>query len=171
MVYKIARQISPSKAVARLALLTISVCPIHIYYSQTARGYSFIMLFSTLAIYATLKLLKSDKNLIWCLLLFLSGILSVYTIPLTAVFILSLAVWVLLVLTMPTLKLEFGLDLESSKGKFYQFFSIFILMGICSVLLYWPHMNGILQMLSEYYDDSKINSPDWGKEYLFILFG
>ena len=62
VVYKIARQISPSKAVARLALLTIALCPIHIYYSQTARGYSFVMFFSALSIYATLKLLKSDKN-------------------------------------------------------------------------------------------------------------
>jgi hypothetical protein len=55
VVYKIARQISPSKAVARLALLTIALCPIHIYYSQTARGYSFVMFFSAFSIYATLK--------------------------------------------------------------------------------------------------------------------
>jgi len=163
MVYKLARQIYPSKAVARLALLTISVCPIHIYYSQTARGYSFIMFFSTLSIYATLKLLKSNKNLIWGLLLFLSGILSLYTIPLTAVFILSLAVWILLVLTIPTLKVEFGLDQESVSRKFYQFLSIFILMGIGSLLLYWPHIDGLIQMLNEYYDDSEVGSSNWGK--------
>ena len=163
MVYKVARQISSSKAVARLALLTMSVCPIHIYYSQTARGYSFIMFFSTLSIFAILKLLKSNKNLIWGLLLILSGTLSVYTIPLTVVFILSLAVWVLLVLTIPTLRAEFGLDQESVSIKFYQFFSIFVLMGIGSFLLYWPHMDGLLQMWNEYYEDSKVDTANWGK--------
>ena len=157
VVYKIARQISPSKAVARLALLTIALCPIHIYYSQTARGYSFVMFFSALSIYATLKLLKSDKNFIWGLLLFLSGILSAYTMPLTVVFFLSLAIWILLVLTIPTLKAEFGLHQELISRKFYQFLTIFLLMGVCSVLLYWPHIDGMLQLLNEY-DDSKVDS-------------
>ena len=106
MVYKIARQIYPTMAVARFALATKAVCPIHILYSQTARGYSFVMFFSTLSIYAALNLLQSNRNFMWGFLLFLSGILSVYTIPLVAVFILSLAVWVLPVsythLTLPT---------------------------------------------------------------------
>ena len=60
-IYKIAKEIFPYKTVAQLALLAAVICPIHIYYSQTARGYSFMMFFSTLAIYATLKLIKSDK--------------------------------------------------------------------------------------------------------------
>ena len=159
MVYKIARQIYPTMAVARFALATIAVCPIHIYYSQTARGYSFVMFFSTLSIYAALNLLKSNRSFIWGFLLFLSGILSVYTIPLVAVFILSLAVWVLLVLTIPALKAEFGLHQESVSRKFYQFLAIFLLMGTCSVLLYWPHIDGVLQMLNEY-DDSKVVSSN-----------
>ena len=159
MVYKIARQIYPTIAVARFALAAIAVCPIHIYYSQTARGYSFVMFFSTLSIYAALNLLKSNRNFMWGFLLFLSGILSVYTIPLVAVFIISLAVWVLLVLTIPALKAEFGLHQESVSRKFYQFLAIFLLMGTCSVLLYWPHIDGVLQMLNEY-DDSKVVSSN-----------
>ena len=157
VVYKIARQISPSKAVARLALLTIVVCPIHIYYSQTARGYSFVIFFSALSIYATLKLLKSDKNFIWGLILFLSGILSAYTIPLTAIFFLGLAIWILLVLTIPILKAELGLHQELISRKFYQFLTIFLLMGGCSVLLYWPHIDGMLQLLNEF-DIGKVDS-------------
>ena len=160
MVYKIARQIYPTIAVARFALAAIAVCPIHIYYSQTARGYSFVMFFSTLSIYAALNLLKSNRNFMWGFLLFLSGILSVYTIPLVAVFIISLAVWVVLVLTIPALKAEFGLHQESVSRKFYQFLAIFLLMGTCSVLLYWPHIDGVLQMLNEYYDDSKVVSSN-----------
>ncbi len=157
VVYKIARQISPSKAVARLALLTIVVCPIHIYYSQTARGYSFVIFFSALSIYATLKLLKSEKNYIWGLILFLSGILSAYTMPLTAIFFLGLAIWILLVLTIPILKAEFGLHQELISRKFYQFLTIFLLMGGCSVLLYWPHIDGMLQLLNDY-DIGKVDS-------------
>ena len=43
-IYKIANQIFRTKMVAQLALLATVVCPVHIYYSQTARGYSFLML-------------------------------------------------------------------------------------------------------------------------------
>ena len=160
MVYKIARQIYPTVAVARFALVTIAVCPIHIYYSQTARGYSLVMFFSTLSIYAALNLLRSNRHFMWGFLLFLSGILSVYTIPLIAVFILSLAVWVLLVLTIPALKVEFGLHQKSISRKFYQFLAIFLFMGTGSVLFYWPHIDGALQMLNEYYDDSNVVSSN-----------
>ena len=106
MVYKIAKQIFPSKTVAQLAFLTMALCPIHIYYSKTARGYSFVMFFSTLSIYATLKLLKSEKYFLWGLILFLSGILSVYTMQPAVIFILGLAIWILLTLTIPILKVE-----------------------------------------------------------------
>tara|TARA_B100000953_G_C17940708_1_gene396853 strand:+ start:98 stop:730 length:633 start_codon:yes stop_codon:yes gene_type:complete len=106
MVYKIAKQIFPSKTVAQLAFLTMALCPIHIYYSQTARGYSFVMFFSTLSIYATLKLLKLEKYFLWGLILFLSGILSVYTMQPAVIFILGLAIWILLTLTIPILKVE-----------------------------------------------------------------
>jgi len=170
VVYKIARKISPSKAVARLALLTMVVCPIHIYYSQTARGYSLVIFFSALSIYATLKLLKSDKNFIWGLLLFLSGILSAYTTPPAAIFFLGLAIWILLILTIPTLKAEFGLHQELISKKFYQFLAIFLLMGVCSFLLYWPHMDGMLQLLNEHYDDSNVDSQvAAGNELIYFI--
>jgi len=120
--------------VAQLAFLTMALCPIHIYYSQTARGYSFVMLFSTLSIYATLKLLKSEKYFLWGLILFLSGILSVYTMQPAVIFILGLAIWILLTLTIPILKADLGRHQELISRKFYQFFSVFLLMGVGSVL-------------------------------------
>jgi uncharacterized membrane protein len=120
-IYKIAREIFSSKIVAQLSLLAAVVCPVHIYYSQTARGYSFVMLFSTLSIFTTLKLLKSDDYLKWGLLLFLSGILLAYTQPIAVIFILSLAIWILIVLTVPAFKEEFGLQLKSTSKKIYQF--------------------------------------------------
>ena len=33
-------------------------------------------------------------------------------------------------------------------------------MGTCSVLFYWPHIDGVLQMLNEYYDDSNVVSSN-----------
>ena len=103
-VYKIAKEIFMSKVVAQFALLAVVVCPIHIYYSQTARGYSFMMFFSTLSIYATLQILKTEKYFKWCLLLFLSGFLLVYTMPLAVIFILGLGLWILFVLSSRSLK-------------------------------------------------------------------
>ncbi|HIL26441.1 MAG TPA: hypothetical protein EYG21_03470 [Nitrospinaceae bacterium] len=167
-IYKIAKEISPSKTVAQLALLAAVICPIHIYYSQTARGYSFMMFFSTLAIYATLKLIKSDKYFRWGLLLFLSGFLSVYTLPLSVLFILGLALWVLFVLKIPSLKAEFGLNLESSDKKFYQFLSVFLLMGICSFLSYWSLIDRMMGTSTEYYNNSKIYSSSWDMLIYFI---
>jgi len=167
-IYKIAKEIFPSKMVAQFALLAAVVCPTHIYYSQTARGYSFIMLFTTLAIYATLKLLKSDKYFRWCLLLFLSGFLSVYTLPLAVIFILGLAIWILFILGIPTLKAEIGIRQESIDNKFYQFLSVFLLMGACSFLSYWPLIDGILRSLDGFYNVSKVYSSSWDMLIHFI---
>ena len=144
-IYKIARQIFQSNTVAQLALLVGAVCPVHIYYSQTARGYSFLMLFTTLSIFATLKLLQSKKYLRWALLLFLSGFLSVYTQPIAVIFILGLALWILFVLVTPRLKEEFGLHLEQVRKKLYVFLSVFLLIGLSSLFAYWPIIDQIVQ--------------------------
>jgi len=167
-IYKIARQIFLSKTVAQLALLAAVVCPVHIYYSQTARGYSFVMLFSTLSIYATLKLLQSDRYVKWGLLLILSGFLSVYTQPLTVIFILGLALWILFVLLVPTLKAEFGLHLESTGKKLYQFLSIFLLMGVCSFLSYFPFMDRMIRSSKEDFNVSSVYPSAWDMIIQFI---
>ena len=157
-IYKIASQIFRTKMVAQLALLATVVCPVHIYYSQTARGYSFLMLFSTLSIYATLKLLNSDKYFRWGLLLLLSGFLLVYTQPIAVIFILALALWVFFVLAVPALRTEFGLYRESIGKKIYPFLSVFLLIGICSFLSYWPLLGQMVQSYEVAYKSIKVYS-------------
>ena len=49
MIYKLALEIFISRKTALIALIISAVNPIHIYYSQTARGYSLIMFFTSLA--------------------------------------------------------------------------------------------------------------------------
>ena len=34
-------------------------------------------------------------------------------------------------------------------------------MGIFSILSYWPHIDGMLQMLGEFYSNSQVNSTSW----------
>ena len=166
-IYKIARQIFQSNTVAQLALLVAVVCPVHIYYSQTARGYSFLMLFSTLSIFATLKLLQSGKYLRWASLLFLSGFLSVYTQPIAVIFILGLALWILFVLAIPSLKEEFGLHLEPISKKFYVFLSVFLLIGLSSLFAYWPIIDQIVQTKELHEKTFKFYSSSWD---IFIHF-
>ena len=48
LIYRIAFQLSGSFLVSRVALLAAVMCPTHIAYSQTARGYSLIIFFPLL---------------------------------------------------------------------------------------------------------------------------
>ena len=54
MVYLIGLQITSSRRTATLSLLLASLNPVHIHYSQTARGYSLIMFFSAAIIYLSI---------------------------------------------------------------------------------------------------------------------
>jgi hypothetical protein len=166
-IYKISREIFSSKIVARISLIVAVVCPVHIYYSQTARGYSFIMLFSVLSIYATIKLLKSDEFVRPGLLLLLSGFILVYTQPISLIFIVGLALWVLVVLAVPAFKEDFELHLKPVGKKFYQFLSIFLFMGISSVLAYWPLLPKMIKSATEDYNVSSVYSSSWD---IFIHF-
>lgn len=157
-IYKVSREIFSSHSVAQYALLAAAISPIHIYYSQTARGYSFIMLFSTLIIYATLKILRSSKSFVWCLVLFLSGLLSIYTHPLSILFVFGTILWVIFIFIYPASKIEFGFDQNSKSKKTYQLFFIFLLVGIGSAFLYWPLIDSMLLQTTNYYNSAKIYS-------------
>ncbi|HIK72319.1 MAG TPA: hypothetical protein EYF97_03510 [Gammaproteobacteria bacterium] len=167
-VYKIAKEIFISKVVAQFVLLAVVVCPIHIYYSQTARGYSFMMFFSTLSIYATLQILKTEKYFKWCLLLFLSGFLLVYTMPLAVIFILGLGLWILFVLSLPKLRADFFIDARLCRKKLYHFFGVFLSMGLCSVLSYFPLIGQMMGSSAEYYKTSKVYSSSWDTLINFV---
>ena len=62
MIYLTALELFHSRKIANTALLIAAVNPVHIHYSQTARGYSLVMFFSIAVIYYSLKLLRSRKE-------------------------------------------------------------------------------------------------------------
>jgi len=168
LIYKIAQQVFPSHQVPRLTLLIAVICPVHIYYSQTARGYSFVMLFTTLAMFSTLQILKSKNVFLWGTVLFLSGFLAFYTQPLTLIFLLGLALWILAVLTVPSLRADFEPDLGPSGKKFLQFLYVFLTMAGASLLAYWPLKEGIMQSADKEYNVSSIFSSSWDLAIHFI---
>ncbi|SVE28016.1 uncharacterized protein METZ01_LOCUS480870, partial [marine metagenome] len=98
LIYRIAFQLSHSLIVSRMALLASVLCPIHIAYSQTARGYTIIIFFSAAMIYSSIKLIESKNCLKWGMILTLSGFLSTYTIPTNVYFAFGLSLWIVTVL-------------------------------------------------------------------------
>ena len=71
MIYRIAFDLFDSILVARIALLIAALNPIHIHYSQTARGYGLIIFFSTALIFLSLKVFCFEPSKI-------RGLLMVY---------------------------------------------------------------------------------------------
>ncbi|GEM_PF-856956 len=146
LIYKTAFYIFKKKEIALTALLISSVCPIHIYYSQTARGYSFIVFFSIAAIYCCIKILETENLKKWALGLTLSGFLSIYTIPTNSYFVFALAGWILSIFLVPNLRKEFQILEKRLKKVRIVFASSFIAIGILVILVYWPLMDQILEV-------------------------
>lgn len=140
MTYKVAWEIFASKKIALMALLIAAVNPVHIYYSQTARGYSLMMFFSTAVVYVVIMVLKSKPNLWHALLLTSCCFLSVYTLPTNIFFLLSLAGWLLTVILSSSWSRELGLDLEERRQRVFWFggsaffIILFILLSYLPVL-------------------------------------
>jgi hypothetical protein len=145
MTYKIAQEIFTSKKIALLALLIATVNPVHIYYSQTARGYSLMMFFSTAVIYLVSKLLKSKPSYWYVILLALCGFLSVYTLPTNIFFLISIAGWLLIILLTPSWSREYGMNMEERKQKAIWLAGSALLMGLLILLFYLPILD---QMVS-----------------------
>jgi len=141
----VAFQLSGSLMASRMALLASVLCPIHLAYSQTARGYTMIMFFSAATIYICLKLLTEEKYFKWGAILVLCGFLSVYTIPTNSLFILGICLWTGMVLMVPVLRQEFGLNQAEAIRKAKVFALIFFSIGFLSLLAYWPVLDQIKQ--------------------------
>ena len=94
MIYKTTLLFSGSKPTARLALLAATLNPIHIYYSQTARGYSFLMLFAILVLYSALKLYHKYDKVKWGSAFVVSMVLLIYTHPVSVLYYIAFAGWV-----------------------------------------------------------------------------
>lgn len=151
MVYLLAGRLFDSPGTARLALLLAAVSSVHIHYSQTARGYSFIMFFSAAMIYAAVRLLQSGPSWRWGGALALCGFLSTYTIPTNVYFAAALAGWVLTVLLTP--RLTRGFDIApASRNRFLAVFATaFLTMGALSLLAHWPFIEDMAVAAREYY--------------------
>jgi 4-amino-4-deoxy-L-arabinose transferase-like glycosyltransferase len=138
MIYKVAWEIFASKEIALMALLIAAVNPVHIYYSQIARGYSLMIFFSTAVIYILIKLLQLKPNPWHVLFLTLCGFLSVYTLPTNIFLLISLAGWLLIILFTPSLSREHGINGEGRKQKVIWFAGSTLVMGFLLLLSYLP---------------------------------
>jgi len=145
LIYRIAFQLFHSLIISRIALLAATLSPIHIAYSQTARGYALIIFFSAAMIYSSIKLIESKKCLKWGIILTLSGFLSTYTIPTNVYFAFGLALWIVTVLSVPNFRMEYGLDLTAAKLKARFFFISFLVMGLLTLVAYWPVLDQVQQ--------------------------
>ncbi|MEE2987569.1 MAG: glycosyltransferase family 39 protein [Nitrospinota bacterium] len=63
LIYKLALRIYGSIWIARTSLLIAAVCPVHILYSQTARGYGLMMFLSACTVYFALKVLEGEGKI------------------------------------------------------------------------------------------------------------
>ena len=145
LIYQIAFQLSDSLLVARVALLAAVMCPTHIAYSQTARGYSLVIFFSAAMIYSSIKLLETRNYLKWGGILTLSGFLLTYTTPINVFFVFGLALWLAAVLFFPAFRAEYGLDWADAKPKVGLFITAFLIMGLLTLAAYWPVLDQVQQ--------------------------
>ncbi|MBI5428655.1 MAG: glycosyltransferase family 39 protein, partial [Nitrospinae bacterium] len=146
LIHRIALRMFDSAAVARLSLLIAAICPIHIYYSQTARGYSLLMFLSAAAVYAALRLLEPSSRALWGTVLTVCAVLSVYVMPTNVYFVFGLAGWIFLSLLAPFWKDEFASSGVSPKRQAWWFLGLFLLTAAASYLLYLPMKD---QMIAE----------------------
>ena len=109
LIYKGSLEIFASRKIARIALMIGVICPVHITYSQTIRGYSLVMFFSIALIIVAIKLLELEKNIRWAFLFVICGFLSLYTIPTNLHFLLGLYVWMGWIFIWPTYCQEFNI--------------------------------------------------------------
>tara|TARA_B100000686_G_C16788528_1_gene976982 strand:- start:1180 stop:3126 length:1947 start_codon:yes stop_codon:yes gene_type:complete len=162
LVYAIAWKISGLRSVALSAALITAACPVHIYYSQTARGYGLMIFLSALTIYAALNLLEnSSSKVVWASVMTVSGFLSIYTLATNVYFIFSLIIWIGLVLYYPVWKNEFQLRDYSYFWMVKIFTIIFIVMGILSLAVYWPLLGNLIQEARDYHIPKTSNGAGW----------
>jgi hypothetical protein len=145
MVYVIAKKLFNFQ-VAIVSLLIAALSPVHILYSQTARGYSLIIFFSIVMFYSTLKIFETKSSFRWGIILIISGFLSVYTIPTNVYFSFALFFWTISVLLISTLSNQYQLN-ENKKNWTISFILIYFLMALISLVAYWNLLDQIPQAI------------------------
>jgi uncharacterized membrane protein len=145
MIYVIAKKLFGFQ-VAIVSLLIASLSPVHILYSQTARGYSLIIFFSLVMFYSTLKVFETKSSFKWGIILVISGFLSIYTIPTNVYFSFALFFWTISVLLISKWSNQYQLN-ENKKKWVITFIAIYFLMALVSLLAYWNLLDQIPQAI------------------------
>ncbi|HIN87422.1 MAG TPA: hypothetical protein EYN05_02040 [Nitrospinaceae bacterium] len=138
MIYKVAWEMFASQKIALIALLIATVNPVHIYYSQTARGYSLMIFFSTAIVYFVIKILQLQPNPWHAIFLAICGFLSVYTLPTNVIFLIGLAGWLLTVLLVPQWSNEYSMTVENRKQRAFWFAGSAMAIALFTFLSFLP---------------------------------
>ncbi len=149
LVYLIALQIFRSQTIGAIALFTLAINPTHIFYSQTARGYGWIIFFAALTLFSLLKLLETGKTK-WACITILSGFLGVYTIPTNAYFITALGVWAALITWKPFSQLKNDNEDAALINPLF-IFTVFSGIALLSFAAYWPILDKLLAEAKNYH--------------------
>jgi hypothetical protein len=145
IVYKISCHVFKSKITPLISLAILVFSPISIYYSNIARGYSFIIFFSALMILSAIRIFESGRFGIWGWILSLSAFLSTYTIATNIYFVFGLGCWIALIVFTPKLFRETGFAENERRKVIINFLTIFLVAGLLTLLAYWPVLNDLQQ--------------------------
>lgn len=150
LIYLVARELFHSRSIAWFSMLIAAIHPVHIHYSQTARGYSLIMFFSIAIVYASLRLLKTRENVRWGSVLVVCGFLSVYTLPTNAYFLLGFGAWLFFILLVPRWAGEYNLQPQQRRGKTRLLLGLGVLTGLLCALAYLPVYDQMIETAQQH---------------------
>ena len=145
MVYRIALDLFNSNLIAQMALLIAAINPVHIHYSQTARGYSLVIFFSAAVILLSLRVLRSEISKTRGILITACGFLSVYTVPTNLYFLFGLATWIFAVLFLPDSQKKFFKNNEERRQKGLFFLKIALGIAVLCLAAYAPVFNQMVE--------------------------
>jgi hypothetical protein len=150
MVYRIALDLFNSNLIAQMALLIAAINPVHIHYSQTARGYSLVIFFSAAVILLSLRVLRSEISKTRGILITACGFLSVYTVPTNLYFLVGLATWIFAVLFLPDSQKKFFKNNEERRQKGLFFLKIALGIAACCLAAYAPILSQVAETIKNH---------------------
>jgi hypothetical protein len=168
IVYKISQSIFESKIIPLVSLAIMVFHPIQIYYSNVARGYSFIIFFSALMILAAIRIFESGKFGVWGWVFSFSAFLSTYTIATNVYFVFGLGCAIALIVFTPSLFNETRFNENESKKAFLGFLAIFIAAGLMTLLAYWPVLDSLTNEAKNYHLPKTVYSNSFQTVYELI---
>ncbi len=140
--YHLANRLFASLPIARITLLLFSLNPIHIAYSQTARGYSLIILFSSVICLSVVNYLYSDRRKIWGGIIFIAGVLALCTMLPSGFLFIGLAVWSFIWLLQLNAFVTEKVKVNSRK-RIIELLTLFALIGLVVLFLIYPLLDQI----------------------------